>query len=226
MDSLSESVFPEARQDLTRGRPHPNGAVLETGRDSLRSRRGDAVSQRKRPGRPVPWRFLLVLLSVLAIPVAIRLAQGPLTRQVSWGPGVSQPVAFNHRLHTEDLELECESCHPYVRAGAHAGLPEDDVCRMCHGSPQGESEESARVTEILTAGGTLRFRKLFVLPDNVFYTHRRHVGIADLECSNCHGSIAQTERSPARPLVRMTMNACMDCHRDTGHTLDCNACHR
>jgi hypothetical protein len=62
--------------------------------------------------------------------------------------------------------------------------------------------------------------------DHVFYTHRRHVGIGELECVNCHGEIADTERPPERPLVRIDMDLCMDCHREHEETVDCNACHR
>ncbi len=97
---------------------------------------------------------------------------------------------------------------------------------MCHSTRQGTSEEAARVTELIEQGDSLRFNKLFRLPDHVFYTHRRHVGIAELECQNCHGAIASTERPPKRALVEVTMDFCMDCHREQGETLDCNACHR
>lgn len=97
---------------------------------------------------------------------------------------------------------------------------------MCHRTPQGDSAEAARVTDLLEAGDPLRFNKLFRLPDHVFYTHRRHVGIAELECADCHGAIAETERPPERALVPVSMDSCMDCHREHGLTLDCNACHR
>jgi hypothetical protein len=164
-------------------------------------------------------RILLLFGGALLITVAV--AEG--LRQ---GPPVRQPIAFNHHKHTSDLGLACDFCHKYVRTGAHAGLPGAETCGMCHQAPQGTTAEAARVTQLLAAGDPLRFNKLFGLPDHVFYTHRRHVGIAELECSSCHGEIAGTERPPARALVRMTMDACMDCHRERGQTLDCNACHR
>ncbi len=82
------------------------------------------------------------------------------------------------------------------------------------------------MTELISAGDPLRFTKLFTLPDHVFYTHRRHVGLGELECANCHGEIADTERPPPRALVQVTMDFCMDCHREQGQTLDCTACHR
>jgi hypothetical protein len=126
------------------------------------------------------------------------------------GTAVPQPVEFNHRKHTEELGLNCEFCHARVRQGGHAGLPDAQTCSMCHSVPQGTSEEAARVTELITQGDPLRFNKLFRLDPHVFYTHRRHVAL----------------RPPRRPLVQVTMDFCMDCHREQGQTLDCNACHR
>jgi len=141
-------------------------------------------------------------------------------------PAVPQPVAFNHRRHTQDLKLDCSFCHQYVTTGAHAGLPDAQICGICHQTPPGKSPEAVRLSALLATGDPLRFRKLFRLASHVRYTHRRHVGIAKLECLNCHGSIASTERPPARPLVRITMNLCLDCHRAQGQSVDCVACHR
>ena len=162
--------------------------------------------------------LLAIVVLVLAAVVVPLLARR--------GPAIPQPIAFNHRKHTQDLGLACQFCHKYVREGAHAGLPGADTCSMCHSVPQGTSTEAARVTELITAGDPLQFNKLFRLPSHVYYTHRRHVGIGELECENCHGAIANTERPPERPLVRITMEFCMDCHAEREQTLDCNGCHR
>ena len=156
---------------------------------------------------------LLVLASVATVAIAK-------------GGGVTQPIAFNHRKHTQDLQLECEFCHPRVRTGAHPGLPALETCAMCHQAPLGTSREAARVTEYVTQQRPLVFVKLFRLPAHVYYTHRRHVGIAGLECRLCHGDIALTVRPPRRPLVSISMKFCLDCHRRSAQTLDCNACHR
>ena len=144
----------------------------------------------------------------------------------AWRPAVPQPVAFNHRRHTQDLKLDCLFCHQYVTTGAHAGLPDAQICGICHQAPTGDSPEAARVSALLAEGDSLQFRKLFRLASHVRYTHRRHVGIAELECRNCHGGIASTERPPARPLVQITMDLCLDCHRAQGQSVDCVACHR
>jgi hypothetical protein len=135
-------------------------------------------------------------------------------------------VAFNHLKHTKDLGLDCQTCHQQVSTGAHAGLPDAATCRLCHEAKQGTSPEAARVTALLAGGDPLRFNKLFRLPPHVYYSHRRHVGIAKLECPNCHGDIAMTQRPPGRPLVGIKMNFCLDCHRAKGQSLDCVSCHR
>jgi hypothetical protein len=128
--------------------------------------------------------------------------------------------------HTQDLGLECVFCHPYARTSAHSGLPDAAICSLCHSTTQGTSSEAARVTELLAAGDSLHFNKLFGLPAHVFYTHRRHVTIAGLECTDCHGTIAETDRPPSRSLVQVDMDFCIACHRRAGASLNCNACHR
>ena len=164
-------------------------------------------------------RRTAIVVAALALLVAV-------ARALAGNPGVVQPIAFNHRKHTQDLGLGCELCHARVRTGAHPGLPALETCAMCHQALQGTSAEAARVTELVTAGRPLVFAKLFRLPAHVLYTHRRHVGIANLECRNCHGDIALTTTPPRRPLVRITMAYCLDCHRRSGQTTDCIACHR
>lgn len=141
-------------------------------------------------------------------------------------PPVAQPVAFNHLKHTDQLKIACQLCHQNVTTGAHAGLPSAQICVMCHQVRQGTSPEAARLTVLLAGGDPLRFNKLFHLAPYVRFTHRRHVGIAKLPCQDCHGTIAETERPPERPLLTIKMQVCLDCHEKKGQTVDCVACHR
>lgn len=137
---------------------------------------------------------------------------------------VVQPIAFNHQKHTESLE--CETCHEYVKQSAHSGLPGLSTCLGCHEEPQTESPEEKKIAGLAATGADQVFRKLMHLPDNVFYTHRRHVGIAGIECATCHGAIAQTTSPPEAPLVRITMDFCIACHREKGVSTECTHCHR
>lgn len=139
---------------------------------------------------------------------------------------VSQPIQFNHKKHVQDAGLECSTCHEYFETSAHSGLPELATCLGCHdGTTTGTAEEK-RLVELGKRDLPPRFRKLFRLPDHVYYSHRRHVTVAGLKCDECHGGIAETTAPPSRPLVRITMAICVACHAAQGVKTDCTHCHR
>jgi hypothetical protein len=139
---------------------------------------------------------------------------------------IAQPIAFNHQKHTGDLEIECGACHEYVSRGDHAGLPLLSSCLGCHEAAQTPEPEEQKIRTLAAAGKNDVFRKLFRMPDHVFYSHRRHVAAGQIPCETCHGSIARTTRPPERPLVRITMDFCVDCHRRGHVSTDCTRCHR
>lgn len=43
-----------------------------------------------------------------------------------------QPIAFSHRLHAGDLEIDCRYCHADADRSRHAGIPSADACMNCH----------------------------------------------------------------------------------------------
>ncbi len=139
---------------------------------------------------------------------------------------VAQPIAFNHQKHTVDLEIDCGTCHEYYAKSDHAGLPMLSVCMVCHEAPQGDQPEERKIRDLAAAGENDVFRKLFRMPDHAFYSHRRHAGIGRIACETCHGAIARTTKPPERPLVRITMDYCVDCHRHQNVPSDCTRCHR
>ena len=139
---------------------------------------------------------------------------------------VTQPIAFDHKKHAGDLSIECNVCHKYVSEGSHAGLPLLSDCMGCHEEAQTDSPEEKKIRELAAAGRNDVFLKLFRMPDHVFYTHRRHAALAGLTCDTCHDGIAATTRPPEKPLVRISMDFCLDCHRQRAVRTDCTACHR
>lgn len=138
---------------------------------------------------------------------------------------IEQPIAFNHLLHTEN-GLECTDCHTGVLESASAGFPSNDVCMMCHMDPLGESVEEERLLEYLTRDEPIPWKSLFEQPAHVFYSHRRHVVSAELECSTCHADMGEREKPPTAPPFKLTMDVCMDCHSLAGVRNDCTVCHR
>ena len=139
---------------------------------------------------------------------------------------VSQPIDFDHRIHTRDLEMECNICHEFYEDAQHSGLPSLTTCLGCHDDADQDAPELRKIGQLAAAGEQDVFRKLFRIADHTFYSHRRHVSIAEIDCETCHGPIADTTSPPARPLVRIDMDFCLDCHRQSGVSDDCTRCHR
>jgi cytochrome c7-like protein len=169
-----------------------------------------------------PARRLLIGAIVLAT-----AAGGYAAGRIQFRPvqRIVQPIAFNHKLHTADAGLSCDTCHQFYETANHSGLPSLSICLGCHEEAQTGSPEEQRIKELAAAGGNDVFRKLFRLPDHAFYSHRRHVKIAAIPCERCHGGIAATTAPPRAPLVRITMDFCIDCHRTSGVSSDCTRCH-
>lgn len=44
----------------------------------------------------------------------------------------AQPVAYSHRLHAGELQMDCRYCHSGSDVSRHAGIPAAQVCMNCH----------------------------------------------------------------------------------------------
>src|SRR5262249_49556902 len=44
----------------------------------------------------------------------------------------AQPIAFSHRLHAGELQVQCLYCHSGAERSRHAGIPATNVCMNCH----------------------------------------------------------------------------------------------
>src|SRR5262245_40201009 len=43
-----------------------------------------------------------------------------------------QPIAYSHKLHAGDLQIQCQYCHSGADKSRHAGIPAMNVCMNCH----------------------------------------------------------------------------------------------
>lgn len=171
-------------------------------------------------------RLSLRILVLVAVILTVVTASGYAYRNWIGAERIQQPIAFNHRAHVADAQIDCVECHANFSKGAHSGLPDVDVCMTCHSEAVTQSSEEAKLREQFERKQPVIFRKLFHLPRHVYYSHRRHVVLGKLECARCHGEIANTQAPPSRPLVEMTMDFCIDCHTRFKVTNDCKSCHR
>lgn len=150
------------------------------------------------------------------------------TVYLSRSGGARQPLRFSHKAHLE--EVMCGACHPYYEEHASAGMPRLEDCLDCHEGGQSEDPEGIKEEEKLAQyferNEEIRWVRLYHIPDHSFFSHRRHVVLAKLECESCHGDIAKSDVPPERPVQPVTMASCVSCHQAEDVTVDCNACHR
>src|SRR3989304_1062587 len=114
---------------------------------------------------------------------------------------INQPISYNHKLHIEKAELNCVDCHKFVETMASATIPNIDVCSDCHsGEPLSDSPEELMLLKYIEAGEKIPWQKIYTVPAHVYFSHRRHVTIGEIEC--------------------------LKCHKEKKVTYDCLACHR
>jgi hypothetical protein len=151
---------------------------------------------------------------------------------VAWKMGFStdpiiQPIAYNHNLHVEQEGLGCLDCHALAEEMASATIPPLAVCQDCHDEePMSESAEELHLIEYLETGTEIPWNRIYEVPDHVYFSHRRHVVLGEIQCSECHGRVADQTAPPESPLMELSMDWCMDCHRGRQVSNDCLACHR
>lgn len=136
----------------------------------------------------------------------------------------AQPLAFSHKKHTAQ-GLTCETCHVHFKTQTFSGMPRLETCLECHKDPLTKSLEEEKIRDYQKRNQEIPWKRLYVQPDHVFFSHRRHVVLGKLGCETCHGPIGDSQEPPATPWVKMTMKWCMDCHAKQRVTNDCLACH-
>ncbi len=141
------------------------------------------------------------------------------------GPAIEQPLAFNHSLHVEEFGAYCTDCHLYAETGIRATIPPLAVCADCHDEALGESEAEAWLVERIAADEPIGWQKLYSVEDHIFFSHRRHTTVGEIECAECHGDMASLTEPPPRPLVPISMDTCMDCHYERDVANGCISCH-
>jgi len=138
---------------------------------------------------------------------------------------VHQPIAFNHSKHVES-GAACTDCHTGAQTQANATLPTLATCLGCHETQLSQNPEEAKVRAIAASGQELRWTQLTRVPAHVYFSHRRHVQIAQLDCAECHGPVAKSTAPPVAAFRPATMDNCLACHARRSVKTDCNDCHR
>ena len=151
---------------------------------------------------------------------------------VAWGlvPGpapIHQPLVYNHNVHVEEEGLECIDCHESVEEAAFATIPRLNLCLDCHDTePMSESLEEEKLIAYIEKEEEIAWNRIYRVPSHVYFSHRRHVTLGEVECSVCHGNVPEQLEPVQAPVTPLTMEWCMDCHKENKVSNDCLACHR
>lgn len=137
----------------------------------------------------------------------------------------AQPIQFSHKAHTEK-GLPCTLCHETVEKATYASLPRIETCMMCHQGPITESPEEEKIRQYAENGTEIPWQQVNRLASHVYFSHRRHVILGNLDCAACHGNVKESSVPVTRPAVVFDMQACVDCHTKRQASLDCDDCHR
>ena len=170
-----------------------------------------------RPSANVWARAVLLGTPVLVAAGLMFWWVGPRTDwQRQTGLTIGQPVPFSHQHHVAGLGINCLMCHQYVEVAAYAGLPPTHTCMTCHSQIWTNAGVLAPVRESLADNRPVEWQRVTQLPDYVYFNHSIHIA-KGVGCSSCHGDVA------SMPLVYkaapMTMQWCLDCHRNPGPNL-------
>lgn len=165
-----------------------------------------------------------------------------------------QPIAYSHRLHAGELQIQCQYCHFAADESRHAGIPPASVCMNCHtfikaplGAVRAEDEaaekekraprpvvsaELRKLFEAVERGQPIAWTRVHSLPEFAYFDHRAHVN-SGVTCQQCHGPVESMER--VRQVSDLSMGWCVNCHRDASRTgvagrrvnasTNCSTCH-
>jgi menaquinone reductase, multiheme cytochrome c subunit len=142
---------------------------------------------------------------------------------------VTQPIEFNHKIHVTDEKIPCTDCHMGAEKQVHASLPALSRCLMCHMKPQSKvpNPREQRVRELAASREPVRWTQITRNAGHVYFSHRAHVALAKMPCSDCHGDVANWTKPPTKPVAALlSMGACLSCHRDEGASTACATCHQ
>jgi mono/diheme cytochrome c family protein len=152
-----------------------------------------------------------------------------------------QPIAFSHKIHAGDNQIDCQYCHSSAKHSKTSGIPSVNVCMNCHknisevaedtkvewdGITYGKAELDKEIAKVYEAAGwdadgleytgntkPVKWVRVHNLPDFAYFNHSQHVTVGGLECQKCHGPVEEMDEM--RQYSPLTMGWCIDCHKAT-----------
>ena len=125
----------------------------------------------------------------------------------------TQPIAFSHKVHAGQYEIDCNYCHTGVNISKSANIPSVNICMNCHNAIETDKPEIQKILTAYEENRPIEWVRVHNLPDLAYFNHKQHVAIGGLDCATCHGPIE--EMDVVYQYSELTMGWCINCHRET-----------
>jgi len=159
---------------------------------------------------------IVFCIGTAAVGVALAFAYYATPKALVAGYQPAQPIPFSHKIHADQIGVDCRYCHSFADVSAHSNVPTGATCWNCHQHVQQNSPKLAPLHKSMDPaypgydGKPIEWVRVHKTPDYVYFNHSAHVN-RGVSCQTCHGDVNQMEViSQVQP---MSMSWCLDCHR-------------
>lgn len=191
-------------------------------REGLDEADKDIIDQKFKLGEIVKKpAFVGIVAFIFGIFVLKSVIDGLYQVGIQQGYAPKQPIAFSHKLHAGQYEIDCNYCHTGVRKGKSANIPSANICMNCHGQILTESPEIQKIYAAIENDQPIEWVRVHNLPDLAYFNHAQHVAVGGQECQTCHGEVQEME--VVEQYAPLTMGWCINCHKETNVNTKGNA---
>ena len=150
--------------------------------------------------------------TVFALVLLYEGVQSVMAVGLTQGYQPTQPIAFSHKLHAGEHQINCAYCHTSVYKSKSANIPSANICMNCHAQIKTESPEIKKIYRAIERKQPIQWVRIHNLPDLAYFNHSQHTQVAGLQCQTCHGPIQNME--VVYQYSALTMGWCINCHRE------------
>lgn len=182
----------------------------------------EVVNQKINIQKIVRNKIFITIVVLIFVSVVIKASvDGLFNIGVQQGYQPTQPIAFSHKIHAGQFQIDCQYCHTGVRKSKNANIPSANICMNCHSQIKTESSQIQLIYKAIEDERPIEWVRVHNLPDLAYFNHAQHVNVGGIECQTCHGPIE--EMDVVQQHTRLTMGWCINCHRQTAINTKDNA---
>jgi hypothetical protein len=184
--------------------------------------------------RSLNYLPLALAVAVVALGAGVTASSwyyfSPKNLQVGYAP--EQPIPYSHKLHADELGIDCRYCHSNVERSQEAMIPPTQTCMGCHAVVKADSPKLAALRDSWKSGNPVPWVRVHKLPEHAYFDHSAHFllragaptrarvpagGAGGVGCVSCHGRVDQME--VVRLDTPLSMGWCLECHREPSANL-------